>query len=235
MTRAFAARFVHEGPHQRHATALLQADGIFGDVEIGIRDKDAAKAAVVAEFAGEHRADAEARRHRLAHALAGLHLDDGARLYVGSGHGLFKHFARDRAALAQHQLLAGQRRERRAAALGEGMARRREQHQPVGAQADGMEARVRDALGHHRDIGLVAQQALQHDGGIVDREREGEALGAFPERGHDRHDVMRRIGGDPQMPAGQGLLARQQRAGLVLQRKQPRGERHAAAGRSRSA
>ena len=35
----------------------------------------------------EHRTDAEACRHRLAHALAGLHFDDGARLYVANGNG----------------------------------------------------------------------------------------------------------------------------------------------------
>jgi len=70
-----------------------------------------------------------------------------------------------------------------------------------------MQPRIRHALGHHRDVGLVAQQALQHDGGIVDREREGEALGAFAQRRHDRHDVVRRISRDPKMPARQGLFA----------------------------
>jgi len=44
-------RLVHEGAHQRHAPTLLQTHRIFGDIEIGIGDKDATKAPVVAEFA----------------------------------------------------------------------------------------------------------------------------------------------------------------------------------------
>ena len=96
---------------------------------------------------------------------------------------------------------------------------RREQHEPVGAQAHGVQARIGDGLGHHRDVGLVAQQPLQHDRRIVDRQREGEAAGALPQRRHDRHDVVRRVGGDPQMAARQRLLARQQRLRLVLRRR----------------
>ncbi len=67
----------------------------------------------------------------------------------------------------------------------------------------------------------MAQQALEHDRGIVDRQREGQPLGAPAQRRHDRHDVVRRIGCDPEMPAGERLLARQQRPRLVLQGEQP--------------
>jgi hypothetical protein len=84
-----------------------------------------------------------------------------------------------------------------------------------------MHARIGDALGHHRDVGFVAQQAFQHDGGIVDRQGEGEAAGALPERRHDGHDVVSGIGRDPEMPARQGALALQQRLRLVLYGEQP--------------
>jgi hypothetical protein len=33
-----------------------------------------------------------------------------------------------------------------------------------------VQARIGHALGHHGDVGLVAQQALEHDRGIVDRQ-----------------------------------------------------------------
>ena len=75
-------RFIHEGPHQRAAAALLQADGVLGDREVGVADDDGTKAAILAELALEHRADAEARGDGFAHALARLHLDDGARLHA---------------------------------------------------------------------------------------------------------------------------------------------------------
>jgi hypothetical protein len=99
-----------------------------------------------------------------------------------------------------------------------------EQHHAVGTQPYGVQARVGYAFGHHRDVGLVPKQALQHDGRIVDRQREGEALGAVAQGGHDGHDMVRRIGRDPQMPTGQRLLAGQQRTGLILHGEQPRGD-----------
>jgi hypothetical protein len=87
-----------------------------------------------------------------------------------------------------------------------------------------VQPRIGDGLGHHRGIGLVAQQALQHFGRIVDRQCEGDRRRALAERGHDRHDVMGRVGGDPQMAAGQSLLPCQKSLRLVLGREQARGD-----------
>ena len=104
------------------------------------------------------------------------------------------------------------------------MAGRHEQHEAVGAQADGVQARVGDRFGHHRDVGLVAQQALEHDRGIVDRQGEGEGAGTLLQGGHDRHDMVRGIGGDPQMTARQGLLALEQGLRLFLDGEQAAGD-----------
>mgnify|MGYP003334878056 CR=1 FL=1 len=83
---------------------------------------------------------------------------------------------------------------------------------------------VAHVFGHHRDVGLVAQQALQHDCRIVDRELEGERRRLLLQGRHDRHDVVGAVGGDPQVPSSQGLFAGQQCLGLVLNGKQPGGD-----------
>ena len=102
-----------------------------------------------------------------------------------------------------------------------------------------MHARIGHALGHHRDIRLVAQKAFQHHRRIVDRQGEGETAGALPQGAHDRHHMVDGVGGDPKMPPREGPLAGQQGLCFVLHRKQPRrdavqltagfGRRHVAA------
>jgi hypothetical protein len=51
---------------------------------------------------------------------------------------MLQHLARDRAALAQHQVLLGQRRQRRAATGGQRMSSRGEQHDVIAAQPHGV-------------------------------------------------------------------------------------------------
>src|SRR5262245_49951352 len=78
-------RNVDEGAHQRKPLALLEAHDVFADREIRVGHMDRAEASIVAELALEHDTDAETRRHRLAHGLARLHLDQGAGPQPGFG------------------------------------------------------------------------------------------------------------------------------------------------------
>ena len=72
---------------------------------------------------------------------------------------LFEHFPRDRTALAQHQFLIGKRCQRGAATLGQGMTRRREQHEAVRAQAYRVQSRIRNALRHDGDVHVASHDA----------------------------------------------------------------------------
>ena len=117
---AFRARSAASSMKARaaHAAALLQADGILGNVEIGIAHEDAAKASVLAQFAGEQcRRDAEEPAATSPRPRGSALRQWRQALCRQPPCRLFKHFARDEQRSRRTQLLTCERRQRHTVAF----------------------------------------------------------------------------------------------------------------------
>ena len=220
--------------------ALLQADArIRRPRDRRRRRRAAPKRGSCAELAFEDDADAEARGDGLAHAFARLRPRSTAP-------GLTP--ARGQRASNTSRVIEPRSRSTRSwpGELGErdalarraqGCAARHEQHQPVAAERQRVEARIGGELGHHRHIGLVVEQLLQHRRRVADGEREATARhGGGLSSARSGIDVIGAVGGDAQMAALPAPRAPgEQRLGLVLERERRRGDGEQVAGRARSA
>src|SRR5579875_3993229 len=193
----------------------------------------------MAELALEHDADAEARRHRVAHGLAAADLDGLAEGDAGLGHRLLEARARRRAHLAQHDALPRELAEPDAATpRAPGMAALDEEHEAVAAQGHGVEPLVGLEVGEHGDVDEAVAQGLEHHPRIAEGEGDADAGIAAGEAADARDDVIGPVGAHAQpaaqKPARRGekllrlLLEAELPAGDLEQRPAELGDPHAA-------
>ena len=182
---------IEESADKRKPAALLKADDVLGDREVGAGYRDASETVVRPELALENYADAETGGDGFADALAALDFDDRAGSDGCRRQRRLEDAASHRPALAEHHVLPREFGQANAAPMRPGMPVGHEEHQPVGAEGQSEEARIGGELRHYRNIGLVVEKPAQHGDRVAEAERKRKAAMPPLQLGQNRNEIGR--------------------------------------------